>query len=136
MMKAWWAHALGGMTAGASRLRSGVMAGWGGTSLQISPDEFPDPEVDIAAGSGEQAVVVSGGCFWCVEAVYAQVEGVLGLTSGYAGGSAETADYETVCTGRTGHAEAVQIRFDPSTVGYGQVLKLFLSVAHDPTTLN
>ena len=80
--------------------------------------------------------MLAGGCFWCVEAVYAEVEGVLGLTSGYAGGSAETADYETVCTGRTGHAEAVQVRFDPSKISYGQVLKLFFSVAHDPTTLN
>lgn len=112
------------------------MAGWGDTSLRISPDEFPDPEVDITAGAGEQAVIVSGGCFWCVEAVFAQVDGVLGMTSGYIGGSAETADYETVCTGRTGHAEAVQIRYDPSTISYGQILKLFLSVAHDPTTLN
>ncbi len=112
------------------------MAGWGGTSLQISPDEFPDPEIDIASHAGEQSVVLAGGCFWCVEAVYAEVEGVLGLTSGYAGGSAETADYETVCTGRTGHAEAVQVRFDPGKLSYGQVLKLFFSVAHDPTTLN
>ena len=113
------------------------MAGWGGTSLLISPDEFPDPEVDVAAaGAGEQSVVLAGGCFWCVEAVYAEVEGVLGLTSGYAGGSAETADYETVCTGRTGHAEAIRVHFDPSTLSYGQVLKLFFSVAHDPTTLN
>jgi peptide-methionine (S)-S-oxide reductase len=113
-----------------------MMAGWGGTSLQISPDEFPDPEVDIAATGSEQSVILAGGCFWCVEAVFAQVEGVTGLTSVYAGGSAETADYETVCTGRTGHAEAVQVRFDPNTLSYGQVLKLFLSVAHDPTTLN
>jgi peptide-methionine (S)-S-oxide reductase len=135
-MTAWWARALRGVAAGASTVRRGMMAGWGGTSLQISPDEFPDPEVDISAGTGEQSVVLSGGCFWCVEAVFAQVEGVLGLTSGYAGGSAETADYETVCTGRTGHAEAVQVRFDPSKLSYGQVLKLFLSVAHDPTTLN
>ena len=112
------------------------MAGWGDTSLQISPDEFPDPEVDIAPGGGEQSIILAGGCFWCVEAVFAQVEGVTGLTSVYAGGSAETADYETVCTGRTGHAEAVQVRFDPSKLSYGQVLKLFFSVAHDPTTLN
>jgi len=88
--------------------------------------------VVVVVSTGGGAVVVSGGCFWCVEAVYAQVEGVLGLTSGYAGGSAETADYETVCTGRTGHAEAVKIRFDPSKLSYGQVLKLFLSVSHDP----
>ena len=114
------------------------MAGWGDTSLLISPDEFPDPEVDIAPtpGAGEQSVILAGGCFWCVEAVFAEVQGVTGLTSVYAGGSAETADYETVCTGRTGHAEAVQVRFDPSKLSYGQVLKLFFSVAHDPTTLN
>lgn len=112
------------------------MAGWGGTSLQISPDQFPDPEIDLTDGAGEQSVVLAGGCFWCVEAVYAEVDGVLGLTSGYAGGSAETADYETVCTGTTGHAESVQVRFDPRRISYGQVLKLFFSVAHDPTTLN
>jgi peptide-methionine (S)-S-oxide reductase len=130
------ARAIRGIAAGAGLVGRGMMAGWGGTSLKISPDEFPDPEVDIAPGGGEQSVVLSGGCFWCVEAVYAEVEGVVGINSGYAGGSAETADYETVCTGRTGHAEAVQIRFDPSTLSYGQVLKLFFSVAHDPTTLN
>jgi peptide-methionine (S)-S-oxide reductase len=114
------------------------MAGWGDTSLQISPDEFPDPVVDDAApaGAGEQSVVLAGGCFWCIDAVYAEVEGIVSLTSGYAGGSAETADYETVCTGRTGHAEAVKVAFDPSRISYGQVLKLFFSVAHDPTTLN
>ena len=114
------------------------MAGWGDTSLLISPDEFPDPEVDVAAAdaSGEASVVLAGGCFWCVEAVYAEVEGILGLTNGYACGTEATADYDTVCSGRTGHAEAVQVRFDPSTLSYGQVLKLFFSVAHDPTTLN
>jgi len=114
------------------------MAGWGDTSLQISPDEFPDPVVDDAApaGAGEQSVVLAGGCFWCIDAVYVEVEGIVSLTSGYAGGSAETADYETVCTGRTGHAEAVKVTFDPSRISYGQVLKLFFSVAHDPTTLN
>lgn len=133
---AWWARVIRGMAAGAGLVRRSMMAGWGDTSLRISPDEFPDPEIDIPAGTGEQAVIVSGGCFWCVEAVFAQVEGVLGLTSGYSGGSADTADYETVCTGRTGHAEAVQIRYDPNKLSYGQVLKLFLSVAHDPTTLN
>ena len=112
------------------------MAGWGDTSLRISPDEFPDPEIDLAEGAGEQTVVLAGGCFWCVEAVFEQVEGIRGMTSGYAGGSADTADYDTVCTGRTGHAEAVQVRYDPRTISYGQVLKLFFSVAHDPTTLN
>jgi peptide-methionine (S)-S-oxide reductase len=136
MMTVWWPRAIRGVIAGARLIRRGMMAGWGGTSLQISPDEFPDPNIDIAPGPGEQSVVVSGGCFWCVEAVFAQVDGVAGLTSGYAGGSADTADYETVCGGRTGHAEAVQIRFDPTKLSYGQVLRLFFSVAHDPTTLN
>ncbi len=112
------------------------MAGWGDTSLRISPDEFPDPEIDLAPSDGEQSVILAGGCFWCVEAVFEQVDGVLGMTSGYAGGSADTADYETVCSGRTGHAEAVQVRYDPRTLSFGQVLKLFMSVAHDPTTLN
>jgi peptide-methionine (S)-S-oxide reductase len=138
MMTAWWARALQGVLAGLNEGRRSVMAGWGDTSLLISPDEFPDPIVDDAASStpGEQSVVLAGGCFWCVEAVYAEVEGITGLTSVYAGGSAETADYETVCTGKTGHAEAVQVRFDPSKISYGQVLKLFFSVAHDPTTMN
>ena len=115
-----------------------MMAGWGDTSLLINPDEFPDPEVDIeaSAASGEQMVVLAGGCFWCVEAVYAEVDGILGLTSGYAGGTRETADYDTVCSGMTNHAEAVQVRFDPRRISFGQVLKLFFSVAHDPTTLN
>ena len=114
------------------------MAGWGDTSLLINPDEFPDPEVDIEAAdaSGEQMVVLAGGCFWCIEAVYAEVDGILGLTSGYVGGTRETADYDTVCSGMTNHAEAVQVRFDPKRISFGQVLKLFFSVAHDPTTLN
>lgn len=114
------------------------MAGWGDTSLQISPDEFPDPEVDITASdaTGEQMVVLAGGCFWCIEAVYAEVDGILELVNGYAGGTRATADYETVCSGRTDHAEAVQVRFDPKKISFGQVLKLFFSVAHDPTTLN
>lgn len=114
------------------------MAGWGDTSLKISPDEFPDPEVDVvpADAPGEQSVVLAGGCFWCVEAVYAEVDGILGLVNGYAGGTESTADYDTVCSGRTDHAEAVQVRFDPKRISFGQVLKLFFSVAHDPTTLN
>ncbi len=101
----------------------------------VSPEKFPDPLVDVAPGSsvGAGAAVLAGGCFWCVEAVYKQLEGVSEVTSGYAGGSAETADYETVCTGRTGHAEAVRVRFDPSRTSYGQLLKVFFSIAHDPT---
>jgi peptide-methionine (S)-S-oxide reductase len=110
------------------------MADWGDTWLRVSPEEFPDPEQDLPATGGEQSVVLAGGCFWCVEAVYVEVDGVLGVTSGYAGDSAETADYKTVCSGRTNHAEVVRVRYDPARISFGQVLKLFFSIAHDPTT--
>jgi peptide-methionine (S)-S-oxide reductase len=113
-----------------------MMAAWGDTSLRISPEEFPDPAIDATASATEQIAVLAGGCFWCVEVVYAEVDGVLSVTSGYAGGTAETADYQTVCSGMTDHAEAVQGRFDPSRISYGQILKLFFSIAHDPTQLN
>ena len=82
----------------------------------------------------EQTAVLAGGCFWCVEAVYLQLDGVRSVTSGYAGGTADTADYDTVCTGTTGHAEAVEIRYDPTKLTYGKLLKVFFSIAHDPTT--
>ena len=98
-----------------------------------SPEQFPDPVVDTEARSREQQTVLAGGCFWCVEAVYAQLDGVLAVTNGYAGGTAETADYETVCGGRTGHAEVVRVRFDPAKITFGQILKVFFSIAHDPT---
>ena len=85
--------------------------------MNVSPERFPDPAVDIdAPGEGEQAAVLAGGCFWCVEAVYKQLDGVRSVTSGYAGGTAETADYNVVSSGRTGHAEAVEVRFDPAKV--------------------
>jgi len=98
-----------------------------------SPEQFPDPVADTEARSREQQTVLAGGCFWCVEAVYAQLDGVLAVTNGYAGGTAETADYETVCGGRTGHAEVVRVRFDPAKITFGQILKVFFSIAHDPT---
>jgi peptide-methionine (S)-S-oxide reductase len=106
-----------------------------GGSLRVPPDQFPDPAIDLPA-SGEQVAVLAGGCFWCVEAVYRQLAGVRDVVSGYAGGTADTADYETVCTGTTNHAEAVLIRFDPGQISYGQLLKVFFSVAHDPTQRN
>lgn len=102
-------------------------------SALVSPEKFPDPALDVAQRSGEQQTVLAGGCFWCVEAVYAQLDGVRDVTNGYAGGSADTADYETVCTGRTGHAEVVRVRFDPAKLTFGQILKVFFSIAHDPT---
>src|SRR5467141_4966903 len=101
----------------------------------VSPENFPDPATDIARSAGAEGVaVLAGGCFWCVEAVYKQLDGVTAVTSGYAGGTAETADYDVVSSGRTGHAEAVEVRFDPAKVSYGQLLKVFFSIAHDPTT--
>ena len=114
------------------------MAEYGDTWLRVSPEEFPDPAYDppAAPGETEQAVVLAGGCFWCVEAVYVEVDGVLSVTSGYAGGTPETADYQTVCSGRTNHAEVVDVRFDPGRISLGQILRLFFSIAHDPTQLN
>jgi peptide-methionine (S)-S-oxide reductase len=100
---------------------------------------FPDPIVDSPTSdktSGEATAVLAGGCFWCVEAVYLQLDGVMSVTSGYAGGTAETANYQAVCTGTTAHAEAVSIKYDPARITYGQILKVFFWIAHDPTQLN
>ena len=102
---------------------------------RIAPEDFPEPADDLGPAA-EGVAVLGGGCFWCVDAVYRQLEGVVQVTAGYAGGTAETADYRTVCSGTTGHAEVVMIRFDPSRITFGQILKVFFSVAHDPTQLN
>jgi peptide-methionine (S)-S-oxide reductase len=98
----------------------------------------PNPVVDapLAASKGQQNVVIAGGCFWGIQAVFQHVKGVINATSGYAGGAANTAQYEVVSTGDTGHAESVKITYDPSQVTYGQLLRVFFSVAHDPTQLN
>jgi peptide-methionine (S)-S-oxide reductase len=93
---------------------------------------FDEPRAPSAA---RETMVVAGGCFWGVQAVFVQVKGVLSATSGYAGGP-RPADYEMVSTGRTGHAESVKVVYDPSRISYGQLLKIFFSVAHDPTELN
>jgi peptide-methionine (S)-S-oxide reductase len=97
-----------------------------------------DPAVDdsLATAKGQQTVVLSGGCFWGIQLVFEHVKGVVHATAGYSGGSAKTAEYEIVSTGTTGHAESVQIIYDPSVITYGQLLKVFFSVAHDPTELN
>jgi peptide-methionine (S)-S-oxide reductase len=99
---------------------------------------LPVPAADIpaAAAKGPQSAVFAGGCFWGVEAVFRHVKGVSSAVSGYAGGTAKTADYELVSSGTTGHAESVQVTFDPAEVSYGQLLRVFFSVAHDPTQLN
>ena len=108
------------------------------SSAKASAINIPDPALDapLAKVAGEQTAVLAGGCFWGVEAVFEHVKGVTKVTSGYSGGSADTAQYGTVSTGQTGHAESVRIVYDPSKISYGQLLKVFFAVAHDPTELN
>jgi len=98
----------------------------------------PGPIVDSAkaAAPGQQTAVIAGGCFWGIQAVFQHVKGVISATSGYSGGEAKTAQYEIVSTGETGHAESVKITYDPSQITYGELLRVFFSVAHDPTQLN
>ena len=99
---------------------------------------LPNPVVDAAlsANSGEQTAVIAGGCFWGIQDVFQHVRGVKSAISGYSGGSSSTAEYELVSTGITGHAESVKITYDPAQVSYGQLLRVFFSVALDPTQLN
>src|SRR6266478_8921416 len=126
-----------------SRLYSGILAFIPvvimlGCNVATATVTIPDPVVDapLAAAKGEQTAVVAGGCFWGIQAVFEHVKGVIDVKAGYAGGSADTAHYETVSSGRTGHAESVRIKYDASRISYGQLLKVFFSVAHDPTELN
>jgi len=104
--------------------------------MNVPRSRFPDPEKDLTGVSAEQRLVLGAGCFWCVEAVFLAVDGVSGVVSGYAGGRPETANYEAVCSGTTGHAEVVDVHYDPAKVSFGELLKIFFSVAHDPTQLN
>jgi peptide-methionine (S)-S-oxide reductase len=107
-----------------------------GPSSKSAP--FPNPVVDdpLATAGSQRSVVVAGGCFWGVQAVFQHVTGVVSATSGYAGGTVKNPSYEAVCTGRTGHAESVRIVYDASQVSLGRILKAFFSVAHDPTEVN
>jgi peptide-methionine (S)-S-oxide reductase len=115
-----------------------VGAIWACSSATASATAIPDPALDapLATAKSEQTAVLAGGCFWGVEAVFEHVKGVSDVKSGYSGGSAANAEYEKVSMGKTGHAESVQITYDPSQISYGQLLKVFFSVAHDPTELN
>ncbi len=108
------------------------------TAVALSAAEFPAPRVDVPAAPAKQSAtaVLAGGCFWGVEAVFERLKGVSDVVSGFAGGSKLTAHYEIVSTGLTGHAESVQITYDPSRISYGKLLEVFFSVAHDPTELN
>jgi peptide-methionine (S)-S-oxide reductase len=103
----------------------------------LSAAEFPAPVIDQPASANHTATAVfAGGCFWGVEAVFDRLNGVTNGVSGFAGGNAATAHYEIVSTGTTGHAESVQVTYDPSKISYGKLLEVFFSVAHDPTELN
>jgi len=109
-------------------------------ALKIDPWSFPPlaptPEVDALCAEAGDSLVLAGGCFWCTEAVYRQLDGVRSVRPGYAGGSADTANYKRVCVGDTGHAEVIEITFDPARVGVPDLLKVFFSIAHDPTQVN
>ncbi len=107
-------------------------------SVRAQSSPVPGPAVDaaLARTKGEQSMVVAGGCFWGIQGVFARVKGVNNATSGYSGGEANTAEYEVVSTGTTGHAESVSVTYDPSQITYGELLRVFFSVALDPTELN
>jgi len=107
-------------------------------SCAESATVIPAPALDepVAAGGTQETAVLAGGCFWGVQAVFQHVKGVKQVLSGYAGGASSTAQYETVSSGRTGHAESVKITFDPHQISYGRILQIYFSVAHDPTQLN
>jgi peptide-methionine (S)-S-oxide reductase len=125
-------------TAGIAFAGALLIACGSSTDIELAEVVVPPPTLDVApAGDGAlQTAVFAGGCFWGVEAVFEHVRGVVSVVSGYAGGTAETASYEEVSSGRTGHAESVEVIFDPQIVSYGKLLQVFFSVAHDPTQIN
>lgn len=122
----------------AALLLGTVLAGAG--AFEASAQEgipIPAPKLDETPSSGgTEIAVLAGGCFWGVQGVFQHVDGISNAVSGYAGGTRDTARYDTVTTGETGHAEAVQITYDPSKITFGRILQIYFSVAHDPTTLN
>ncbi|MDA0653879.1 MAG: peptide-methionine (S)-S-oxide reductase MsrA [Proteobacteria bacterium] len=111
------------------------MAGF--QTLRVDPDQVPAPAFDPAPEAlGPQTAVLAGGCFWCTEAVFKELDGVASVRTGYAGGTADTANYDAVCSGATDHAEAIEITYDPTRTSFGEILRVFFSVAHDPTQMN
>jgi peptide-methionine (S)-S-oxide reductase len=116
-----------------------MLLGFAAISIYAAPGAvFPVPAIDapLATASGKQTAVFAGGCFWGVQSVFQRVKGVTATTAGYSGGTAATATYEQVSSEKTGHAESVKVVFDPSRITYGQLLRIFFSVVHDPTELN
>jgi len=98
--------------------------------------QLPAPAFDVPEADGPRTAVFAGGCFWGVQAVFQHTKGVLGAVSGYAGGAADSANYQAVTSGTTGHAESVQVTYDPKQISYGKLLQIYFSVAHDPTQLD
>jgi peptide-methionine (S)-S-oxide reductase len=136
-MIAWKRSAAAAISAGAIMLILWGTLGHVGVSAAERSVEIPLPAVDNPKAAGQlQTAVLAGGCFWGVQAVFQHMNGVQRALSGYAGGDRATAEYEVVSSGRTGHAESVQVTFDPGVVSYGEILRVFFAVAHDPTQLN
>ena len=113
-----------------------ILAGRRANAASKTPIPAAQVDLPLASTSGKQTAVFAGGCFWGTQAVFERVKGVIHTTAGYAGGSAGTATYDQVTTETTGHAESVEVVYDPSKITYGQLLRIFFSVAHDPTQLN
>jgi peptide-methionine (S)-S-oxide reductase len=115
----------------------GLVGAFSLTRTQAEPAvQIPATALDAPAQNGLQTVVLAGGCFWGIQAVYQHTKGVTNAVSGYAGGSKKDADYRTVSGGRTGHAESVQVTFDPHVISLGKILQIYFSVAHDPTQID
>ena len=130
------------IVAGALAMAALTFFGGGGdqAARAASKDVLPAPQLNLESEKGAKpgetrTAVLASGCFWCTEAVFEQLEGVVDAVSGYAGGTKETANYEAVCSGRTGHAEAVRVTYEPAKISYGQLLRVFFAT-HDPTTKN
>jgi peptide-methionine (S)-S-oxide reductase len=130
-MTRWFSLALIGGALAAAAVGLGILP-----SSAESAKVVPPPAVDMPAGQATEVAVIAGGCFWGVQGVFQHVDGVTSAVSGYAGGAKNTAAYDQVTSGRTGHAEAVRITYDPRKVSYGRLLQIYFSVAHDPTQLN
>lgn len=129
---------LGAIATACSVVVSSPLVGPAKSEALVAAAQFPDPIVDVAASPSQtlHTAVFAGGCFWGIEAIFESLRGVDEAVSGYSGGSAETANYERINMGDTGHAEAVLVTYDPSQISYGQLLKVYFSVTHDPTQLN
>jgi peptide-methionine (S)-S-oxide reductase len=126
------------LSLGAAALGALAIASFAAVPSRAAEDAviIPAPTVDAKSADGIQTAVLAGGCFWGVQGVFQHTAGVVSAVSGYAGGNKATADYDTVSTGTTGHAESVEIKYDPKQVSYGKLLQIFFSVVHDPTQLN